>query len=295
MIFEVIYHIFRFMEHFNHERKEFTPYGFTCEQWEPRLMNRPDKHAEIELNFFEKGSLTYLFWGERVSIHGGNLALFWAAVPHQIVDFTDLESYFVVTIPLPWMLSWGMPEKFTTQILNGLVLQEYETSTFVHDRDLFKQWHRDINRDSASNQEIVLFEIRARLLRLARNLENSKAQSAPHLPVHVGAQNFNKVESIAKFIAQHYTEQIQLSDIAEAVGLNSNYAAYAFKKTFGVTLNNFVIQHRIQHAQRLLVTSNKKILEIAFESGFNSLSRFNTSFKELCRCTPREYRDSHRL
>ena len=105
------------MEHFNPERKEFTPYGFTCEQWEPKLMNRPDKHAEIELNFFEGGKLTYLFWGERVSIQGGNLALFWAAVPHQIIDFIDLKSYFVVTIPLPWILNWGMPEKLTTQIL----------------------------------------------------------------------------------------------------------------------------------------------------------------------------------
>lgn len=287
------------MEHFNHERKEFTPYGFTCEQWEPMLMSRPDKHSEIEINFFEGGNLTYLFWGERVSIHGGNLALFWAAVPHQIVDFTDLKSYFVVTIPLPWILNWSMPETFTTQILNGQILQESEPSVFVHDKNLFEQWFRDINQDSQSTREIVLLEIKARLLRLARNLENNNAASAPFLPAHharhVGSHNFSKIETIAKFVAQHYTEQIHLSDIAEAVGLHPDYAAYAFKKTFGITINNFLIQHRVQHAQRLLVTSSKKIVEIAFESGFNSLSRFNTSFKELCQCTPRAYRDSHRL
>jgi hypothetical protein len=51
------------MEHFNPNRKEFTPYGFTCEIWEPMLMSRPDKHSEIEINFFEKGTLTYLFLG----------------------------------------------------------------------------------------------------------------------------------------------------------------------------------------------------------------------------------------
>jgi AraC-like DNA-binding protein len=287
------------MEHFNHDRKEFTPYGFTCEKWEPMLMNRPDKHSEIELNLFEKGTLTYLFGGERVSIYGGSLALFWAAVPHQIVDFSDLKSYFVITIPLPWMLSWGMPEKFSTQILNGRILQESEASAFVQDKNLFEQWFRDINQESTSIHEIVLLEIRARLLRMAMNLENRKAVSdscAPGYPVrHVGTQNFNKIENMAKFIAQNYTEQICLSDIAAVAGLHPYYAAYAFKKTFGVTINNFVIQHRVQHAQRLLVTSRKKVLEIAFESGFNSLSRFNSSFKKLCHCTPREYRDSHRL
>lgn len=287
------------MEHFHPERKEFTPYGFTCERWEPMLMNRPDKHAEIELNFFEQGTLTYLFWGERITIQSGNLALFWAAVPHQIVDFTDLKSYIVITIPLPWIFSWSMPERFTSKILNGQILQETETSASVHDRNLFEQWYRDINHDSISNHEIVLLEIRARLLRLSKNLENCQAPSASALPVHpvrhVGSQDFSRIEKMAKYIAQNYMDQIHLSDIAESVGLHPDYAAYAFKKTFGITLNNFVIQHRVQHAQRLLVTSNKKILEIAFESGFNSLSRFNTSFKELCHCTPREYRDSHRL
>lgn len=287
------------MEHFNPDRKEFTPYGFTCEQWEPKLMNRPDKHSELELNFFESGSLTYLFWGERVSIQGGNLALFWAAVPHQIVEFKGLKSYFVITIPLPWILHWGMPERFSAQILNGRILQENETSGSVLDKDLFEQWFRDINQDSPSTREIVLLEMRARLLRMAMNLENSKVTSVPSSSVHpgrhVGAQDFSKIESMAKFIAQNYTEPIHLSDIAEAVGLHPDYAAYAFKKTFGITINNFLIQHRVQHAQRLLVTSDKKVLEIAFESGFNSLSRFNSSFKELCRCTPREYRDSHRL
>jgi len=287
------------MEHFNHERKEFTPYGFTCEQWEPRLMNRPDKHSEIELNFFEGGCLTYLFWGERVSIQGGNLALFWAAVPHQIVDFSNLKSYYVITIPLPWVLHWGMPENFSTQILNGRILQETEPSTLVQDKNLFEQWFRDINQKSTSAHEIVLLEIRARLLRLARNLETDSVMSVSTSSVHpgrqVGTQDFSKIESMAKYIAQNYTEQIRLSDVAASVDLHPDYAAYIFKNTFRTTINNFVIQHRVQHAQRLLVTSSKKIIEIAFESGFNSLSRFNTSFKELCHCTPREYRRSHQF
>jgi len=263
------------------------------------LMSRPDKHSEIEINFFEKGTLTYLFWGERVSIQGGSLALFWAAVPHQIVDFSKLKSYYVITIPLPWMLSWGMPEKFASQILNGRILQEPQPSSAVNDKYLFEQWFQDINQNTASTREIVLLEIKARLLRMALNLDNSK--NLPDSPAskssirHVGAQNFSKIETMARFIAQHYTEPIHLADVAAAVDLHPDYAAYAFKKTFGITINNFVIQHRVQHAQRLLVTTSKKVLDIAFESGFNSLSRFNTSFKELCHCTPREYREAHQL
>ena len=260
-------------------------------------MNRPDKHAEIELNFFVRGELTYLLWGERITVKGGRLAVFWASIPHQIVNFEGLDSYYVVTLPLPWVLEWGLPERIMTLILNGQLLQEVDASS-SYDELLFEQWFRDINQDSTATCEMVLLEIRARLLRLARNLEQ-KAETAG-LPVghntrSTGSYDFSKIESMAKFIAQNYTNQIRLSDIARAVNFHPDYAAYVFKKTFGITLNHFLIQHRVQHAQRLLVTSNKKVLEIAFESGFNSLSRFNSSFKLLCRCTPREYRNSHRL
>ena len=69
------------MKHFDHERKEFTPYGFTCERWEPMRMQRPDKHTEVELNYLEQGRLTYLFWGERVTVEEARPALFWATTP----------------------------------------------------------------------------------------------------------------------------------------------------------------------------------------------------------------------
>lgn len=286
------------MKYFDPKRKEFTPYGFTCEQWEPRLMSRPDKHAEIELNFFTEGKLTYLFWGERITIEGGKLALFWAATPHQIVDFEGMESYFVITLPLPWVLGLGLPERITSLVLNGQLIQEVEPLT-AYDKILFEHWFRDINQDSTATYEIVLLELRARLLRLAMNIEKSaahvKLMDAGQSSRPSGSYNFSKIDSLAKFIAQNYTNQIGLSDIAQSVGLHPDYAAQIFRKTFGITLNNFVIQHRVQHAQRLLVTSNKKVLDIAFECGFNSLSRFNASFKKLCGCTPREYRSAHRL
>ena len=53
------------LHHFDSRRRDFTPYGFTCEIWEPRQMQRPDRHDEIEINFLDRGTLTYLIGGER--------------------------------------------------------------------------------------------------------------------------------------------------------------------------------------------------------------------------------------
>ena len=284
------------MVHFDHKRKEFTPYGFACERWEPERMQRPDKHNEIELNYFDQGRLTYLFWGERVTVEAGRPALFWAATPHQIIDYEGIKSYLVITLPLPWVLNWNLPVPFVTHLLNGMLLQEKNDPERYPDHLIFEQWYYDLTNNSQHFHEIVLLEIKARLLRLSTNLIASNAFSSKTFNSHnnpVGTQSFRKIESMAKFIAQNYTEQICAADIAREVKLHPDYAADLFRKTFGVTLNHFITQYRVQHAQRMLVTTNNKILDIAFESGFNSLSRFNASFKRFCGCTPRQYRASH--
>ena len=287
------------MKHFDQRRPEFAPYGFTCERWEPTLMPRPDKHTEVELNYLERGRLTYLFWGERTTVEGGRPALFWATTPHQIVEYEDVTSYTVVTLPLPWLLSWALPENLVKRILSGRLIQEPDSSQSYPDKAFFEQWHQDINCNSRRFHEIVLLEIKARLLRLADNLTNDDAgledTSSDRIQRPVGTQSTDKIEPMAKFIAQNYTQRIHVADVAEAVNLHPDYAGDLFRRTFGVTVNNFIIQHRVQHAQRMLVTTNKKILEIAYASGFNSLSRFNVAFKSLCGCTPRQYRNTHQL
>jgi AraC-like DNA-binding protein len=287
------------MKHFDQRRPEFAPYGFTCEHWEPTVMPRPDKHTEVELNYFERGRLTYLFWGERTTVEGGRPALFWATTPHQIVEYEDVASYTVITLPLPWLLNWALPENLIKRILSGRLIQEPDSSRPYADKALFEQWHQDINSNSKRFHEIVLLEIKARLLRLADSLANDNAQlkdtSSDRGQRPVGTQSTDKIEPMAKFIAQNYTQRIQVADVAKAVGLHPDYAGDLFRRTFGITVNNFIIQHRVQHAQRMLVTTNKKILEIAYASGFNSLSRFNVAFKSLCGCTPRQYRTSHQL
>jgi AraC-like DNA-binding protein len=205
----------------------------------------------------------------------------------------------VVTLPLPWLLSWALPENFIKRILSGRLIQEPDSSRPYADKALFEQWHQDINSNSKRFHEIVLLEIKARLLRLADNLTNDNAQledtSSYRIQRPVGTQSTDKIEPMAKFIARNYTQRIHVADVAKAVNLHPDYAGDLFRRTFGVTVNNFIIQHRVQHAQRMLVTTNRKILEIAYASGFNSLSRFNVAFKSLCGCTPRKYRASHQL
>src|SRR3954467_14852731 len=110
------------MATFDDSRRDFEPYGFTCQRWTPTRMRRPDRHNEIELNLLQSGSLTYLLGGRKAIVPAGRLAAFWAAIPHQIVEARGTADYFVATIPLARFLQCEFPEHFVQPVLHGQIV-----------------------------------------------------------------------------------------------------------------------------------------------------------------------------
>jgi AraC-like DNA-binding protein len=258
-------------------------------------MKRPDRHNEIELNLLKEGDLQYLLGGEKVIIQAGRLAIFWAAIPHQIIGPKSHAGYFVATIPLAWFLQCQFPESFVQPILHGRVLLASDSNKARGDYELFNQWVADIKDQDPAKRKLVLLEMEARLLRFAlKSTPQTSVKRTSH-PGHPTAGGFERAEEMASFIARNYTRKITAKDISGAVRLHPNYAVNLFKETFGLSFVDYVTQHRISQAQRLLATSNRKIVEVALDSGFNSISRFNEAFRRACGCSPREYRRSHRI
>ena len=281
---------------FDWSRRDFAPYGFTCVRWTPTVMARSDRHNEIEVNLLEEGSLTYLLGGQMVTIPPGRLAVFWASIPHQILRFERPSEYFVITIPLVWFLQWRLPARFVQPVLNGRLVIEPDAGQSTADRARFQSWLEDMGTESEERRRIVLLEVEARLRRLALTLEPGSPGHPPKQTAAVlGRGELSRAEQMACYIAQHYAEPLTTETISRQVGLHPNYALTVFHRTFGGTLLKYVTQHRLSHAQRLLVTTEDLILNIALSSGFGSLSRFNEAFKEAFDCTPREYRKRHQL
>jgi AraC-like DNA-binding protein len=179
-----------------------------------------------------------------------------------------------------------------TALTQGQIVADARVDRAKLDRHLFEQWHKDVQLAPNANREVVVLELRARLLRLAHSVldDDVPATAASEAVCPRLQTNLEKAETMACFVARNYTSRIQVKDIAECVGLHPDYAATLFRKTFGTTLNALMTRHRVAHAQRQLVTSDERIVNIAQDSGFDSLSRFNRAFKQLAGTTPREYR-----
>ncbi|MEM1036053.1 MAG: helix-turn-helix domain-containing protein [Pseudomonadota bacterium] len=86
---------------------------------------------------------------------------------------------------------------------------------------------------------------------------------------------------------------LNLANLADKVAMTPRELSELLNQSLGVHFFDFINNHRIQYAQKCLLNDPKRsILEILYESGFNSKSSFNTAFKKHTGMTPSAYRSS---
>lgn len=106
--------------------------------------------------------------------------------------------------------------------------------------------------------------------------------------------NISDIERARLFINENFDKQISLEEIAAQANLSIYYFTRRFKRAYGHTPHEYLINIRLNTACFYLASSSAQIKEIAFSCGFTNESNFCTSFKKNIGCTPAEYRDYHR-
>lgn len=94
------------------------------------------------------------------------------------------------------------------------------------------------------------------------------------------------------FISHNCTSPLTLEDVAQHMGMSKSHFAHLFKEFTGMTFLDFLTDERIKRAKALFQNPNTRIIDIAFDSGFTSISSFNRAFKKITGQTPSEYRET---
>ena len=95
---------------------------------------------------------------------------------------------------------------------------------------------------------------------------------------------------VNEYIHKHYMNEITLNQIAEEVNYSTFYFTRVFKEYTGVGFKKYLIYYRLNKAREFLLEENKTIVNVAYESGFNSIKTFNRVFKDYIGCNPTEYK-----
>ena len=131
--------------------------------------------------------------------------------------------------------------------------------------------------------------MRAQLLEVFAGLAGSAAQRAPRRE-SAPAQG---IKAAIEYIQGNYRQPITVSQLAELSHMSSGHFCRLFKKYTFKTPVQYINGVRLSAATDLLLESDRKVLDVAFDTGFNSLSYFIGVFKQSMGCTPTEFRRRH--
>lgn len=97
-----------------------------------------------------------------------------------------------------------------------------------------------------------------------------------------------------RYIDEHFAEPIDLNQLANLTHVNKYYLAHSFKKEYGISPINYLIERRIRESKYLLEHTDHNLSEIAHFLGFSSSSYFSQSFRRFTGQSPTDYRKTSR-
>lgn len=102
-----------------------------------------------------------------------------------------------------------------------------------------------------------------------------------------------RIKPVLEFIEQNYTYEVTIAELAGLIPMSEGQFCRIFKQTMNRTPMQYIMRYRIMQSCRMLIDTNKKIAEIANETGFNNISYYNKVFLNIVGCTPKQYRRSN--
>jgi len=138
------------------------------------------------------------------------------------------------------------------------------------------------------------YEAVVRMLEIfANHLSTIINQSA--LDLSESEKEPERVSMARTYINEHLDQHITLPKVADAVNTSSFYFSRMFKQVTGHTFTEYLSIARIERAKTLMRDYNKNITQIAYDSGFQSLSQFNRVFRKVQNEAPGSYRKRMKL
>jgi AraC-like DNA-binding protein/ligand-binding sensor protein len=97
------------------------------------------------------------------------------------------------------------------------------------------------------------------------------------------------VLAVSRLVEERSAAQITIQQLAEAVHISCGHLSRVFRRTTGITLEQFLIRQRVELAKRALLDPRFNVSEVAERCGFCNPAYFASVFKKHVRCTPREF------
>jgi AraC family transcriptional regulator, melibiose operon regulatory protein len=264
--------------------------------FKPQIMAEPHWHGHIEVNFICNAKLSYLMDGSPITVEPDQLIIFWANVPHQLVNIvpTSAEPPELCNIYLPLDTFLMMPHlpDFQIALINGAMIA-CPKQLCSHAQLL--RWYDDYRSGNTERLEIMKMEINALFRRLA--LQEATYLRAPWLtkqaPHNLSSSHIRHVVALVRYVLDNLEKPLKNADVTAVIGFHPNYALGIFKRVMNLPLKQFILRMRLLRARGMLLESDVAITTIAVQSGFGSTSQFYAHFSAAYGISPNKLRERY--
>lgn len=108
----------------------------------------------------------------------------------------------------------------------------------------------------------------------------------------MSGHRLENIAAVISYIEAHLNEKLDLDTVANAACYSKYHLHRMFTDTVGITLHDYIQRRQLTDAAKLLVFSEKPIIEIALIAGYESQRAFTSIFRTMYKQTPREYRQN---
>ncbi|NOS90598.1 MAG: AraC family transcriptional regulator [Cyclobacteriaceae bacterium] len=264
----------------------FLAYSFAI----PSFVFKWHYHPEYELTLITQGNGKRLVGDSYQNYEVGDLVLLGPDLPHTWVSNPSKKKKNVSAVVIQFS------QKFIQSFLHFNEFKEVSNLLASASRGLAFSSRELANeiiqlpKKSGVEKLTALFLI---LQKLAQ--QKPKKLASDYFRAVRGTENEKRINIICQYVQRHTAEKIVLDKVAALVHLSRSAFCKFFKRATGKTLSEYVNDIRIGNACELLIESDRPINEIAYQTGFESLTYFNRIFIKKKRLTPRKFREEIRV
>lgn len=252
----------------------------------------PERHSYCELSFIFAGKNIQFVGPDQIERKAGDMLLMGPHTPH-CARFLEYPYRSVTVHFLPMLLCGLGPAGDGARLLARFTSpQEARQRAVTLPRKMqrkmktrFEQMVAEVQSPRFGTQMRLLSLLILALVDLVRWEEDTG--SGPSLSSE--AVDWPKVEKALRFIHEHHSEILYIAQIAREAGLSVTMLQSQFRNAMGVSCVRYIRAYRIARAAALLGQPGARVTEISMEVGFETLSHFNTSFREITGMSPTEY------
>ncbi|MEO9852993.1 MAG: AraC family transcriptional regulator [Reichenbachiella sp.] len=134
------------------------------------------------------------------------------------------------------------------------------------------------------------FQMLLTVLSILSNTDSYQLLNTTAASCTVGDRESQRIKKVYQTIETNYRNQISIEQVAEELSLSVTYTCRFLKEKLFKTFSEILNEYRVSVASELLLETNKNVIEICYEVGYNNISHFNRRFKSITGVSPKEYR-----